>query len=383
MNFEYMKDFMQSLTDWIIPGNSIVVYKDNKKVFEYNTGYSDLENKVKMTGKEQMYIYSCSKLATVTAALQLYERGKFLLTDPVSEYLSEFSDMCLTNGDKAKNPITVQDLFTMTAGLSYDTETPAFQKARELTNGIMDTRAVIKCLAEEPLLFEPGSRWNYSLCHDVLAVLVEVVSGIRFSEYVKKNIFDALDMTNSYYHAPQNVIDKMAVQYIYETDITDIVQLQQTKNRNGIVKRTNGKNHLVFGEKYDSGGAGIITTVSDYALLAAALANQGLGINNNRILSPATVELLKTNQLNHEQLKSMNWQQLKGYGYGLGVRTMTNKAEGGSNGALGEFGWGGAAGATALIDTENKLAMFYAHHMLNPQEEYYQPRLRNVLYSCI
>lgn len=383
MNFEYMKDFMQSLTDWIIPGNSIVVYKDNKKVFEYSTGYSDLENKIEMTSEEQLYIYSCSKLATVTAALQLYERGKFLLTDSVSEYLSEFSDMRLKNGDKAKNPITVQDLFTMTAGLSYDTETPAFGKARELTNGKMNTRTVIRCLAEEPLLFESGSRWNYSLCHDVLAVLVEVVSGVRFSEYVKKNIFDALDMTNSYYHAPKNVTEKMAAQYIYETDITDIVKLQQTKNRNGTVKRTNGKNHLVFGEEYDSGGAGIITTVSDYALLTAALANQGLGINNNRILSPATVELLKTNQLNHEQLKSMNWQQLKGYGYGLGVRTMIDKAAGGSNGTLGEFGWGGAAGATALADTENKLAMFYAHHMLNPQEEYYQPRLRNILYSCI
>lgn len=91
--------------------------------------------------------------------------------------------MYVKDGDRikaAENPITIRDLFTMTAGLSYATNTPAFEKARKLTDGKMDTRTVIKCLAEEPLLFEPGARWNYSLCHDVLAVLAEVVSGMRF-----------------------------------------------------------------------------------------------------------------------------------------------------------------------------------------------------------
>ncbi len=386
MNFEFMKSFMDSLTDWIIPGNSIVVYKDKEKIFEYSSGYADVENKAKMTGREQLYIYSCSKIATVTAALQLYERGKFLLTDPLYEYLPEFKDMNIKidgTVEKAKKPILVRDLFTMTAGLSYDTETEAFQKACMLTNGHMDTRTVIKCLAEEPLMFEPGDRWNYSLCHDVLAVLTEVVSGTRFSEYVKRNIFDALDMKNSYYHPTSDMTEKMARQYIYETGGTsDIVELQRSKNRSGVVKKTEG-NHLVFGDRYDSGGAGIITTVNDYALLAAALANSGRGLNKNRILSRATVELMKTNHLSNEQRRMMSWPQLKGYGYGLGVRTMLNKAEGGSNGPAGEFGWGGAAGATVLMDTEHNLAMFYAHHMLNPQEEYYQPRLRNILYSCI
>ena len=178
MNFEYMKNFMDSLTEWIIPGNSVVIYKDGKKVFEYSSGYSDLEKKIKKTGEEQLYIYSCSKVATVTAALQLYEQGKFLLSDPLYEYLPEFKKMYVKDGDRikaAENPITIRDLFTMTAGLSYATNTPEFEKARQLTDGKMDTRTVIKCLAEEPLLFEPGARWNYSRCHDVLAVLAEVV----------------------------------------------------------------------------------------------------------------------------------------------------------------------------------------------------------------
>ena len=384
MNFEYMKNFMDSLTEWIIPGNSVVIYKDGKKVFEYSSGYSDLEKKIKKTGKEQLYIYSCSKVATVTAALQLYEQGKFLLSDPLYEYLPEFKKMYLKDGDRikaAENPITIRDLFTMTAGLSYATNTPALEKARKLTDGKMDTRTVIKCLAEEPLLFEPGARWNYSLCHDVLAVLAEVVSGMRFSEYMKKHIFEPLDMNNSYYHAPNDVI--ISPQYIYEIqDTKNIVELQQKEHTTGVVKRAYG-NELVFGENYDSGGAGIITTVDDYAKFAAALANSGTGLNNNRILSSATVKLMKTNQLNEAQRKTMNWRRLRGYGYGLGVRTLIDKAESGSNSSIGEIGWGGAAGATIIADTEEKVALFYAHHMLNPQEEYYQPRLRNVLYSCL
>ena len=384
MNFEYMKSFMDSLTEWIIPGNSVVIYKDGKKVFEYSSGYSDLEKKIKKTGEEQLYIYSCSKVATVTAALQLYEQGKFLLSDPLYEYLPEFKKMYVKDGDRikaAENPITIRDLFTMTAGLSYATNTPAFEKARKLTDGKMDTRTVIKCLAEEPLLFEPGARWNYSLCHDVLAVLAEVVSGMRFSEYMKKHIFEPLDMNNSYYHTPNDVI--ISPQYIYEIqDTKNIVELQQKEHTTGVVKRAYG-NELVFGENYDSGGAGIITTVDDYAKFAAALANSGTGLNNNRILSSATVKLMKTNQLNEAQRKTMNWRRLRGYGYGLGVRTLIDKAESGSNSSIGEIGWGGAAGATIIADTEEKVALFYAHHMLNPQEEYYQPRLRNVLYSCL
>lgn len=341
MNFEYMKNFMDSLTEWIIPGNSVVIYKDGKKVFEYSSGYSDLEKKIKKTGKEQLYIYSCSKVATVTAALQLYEQGKFLLSDPLYEYLPEFKKMYVKDGDRikaAENPITIRDLFTMTAGLSYATNTPAFEKARKLTDGKMDTRTVIKCLAEEPLLFEPGARWNYSLCHDVLAVLAEVVSGMRFSEYMKKNIFEPLDMNNSYYHTPNDVI--ISPQYIYEIqDTKNIVELQQKEHTTGVVKRAYG-NELVFGENYDSGGAGIITTVDDYAKFAAALANSGTGLNNNRILSSATVKLMKTNQLNEAQRKTMNWRRLRGYGYGLGVRTLIDKAESGSNSSIGEIGLG-------------------------------------------
>ncbi|MBQ4516608.1 MAG: beta-lactamase family protein, partial [Clostridia bacterium] len=138
MNFQYMKNFMDSLTDWIIPGNSIVVYKDGKEVFSYQSGYSDLENKVKMCGGELFNIYSCSKPATVTAALQLYEKGKFLLSDPLYDFIPEFRNMYVKteSGElvKAKSPITMRHLFTMTAGLTYDTTLPCYEKAQKATD---------------------------------------------------------------------------------------------------------------------------------------------------------------------------------------------------------------------------------------------------------
>lgn len=381
MNFQAVKDLMDRLTDWVIPGNTIIIYKDGAKVFEYSSGFSDIENNVEMQGDELLNFYSCSKPATVAAALQLYEKGMFLLTDPLCEYLPEFETMYVKNGDeikKADNKITIRDIFCMTAGLTYNLNSPSINKARALTNGKMDTRTVIKCLAEEPLIFEPGARWNYSLCHDILAVLIEVISGMRFSEYMKENIFKPLDMKTTCYHTDKPIAPQYACMSL---DTNDYVEMQKRGHSAGTVKREDG-NVFVFGEEYDSGGAGITTTVPDYVKFVAALANKGTGLNGNKILSPGTIELMKTNQLNKEQLKCFNWIQMTGYGYGLGVRTMIDRAASGSTGPIGEFGWGGAAGANMLADTENNLAVLYSHHMLNPQETYYQPRLRNVLYSC-
>ena len=167
-DFTDLKNFMDRLTSWIIPGNSMTVYYKNERVFSYSSGFSDVENKQRMQGDELLNIYSCSKVATVTAALQLYEKGFFLLDSPVSEFIPEFSEMTVRDESgairKSKNPVTMRHLFTMTAGLSYDLYSPEIQKVRTLTNGRMPTVEVAKGIAKEPLLFEPGEKWNYSLC---------------------------------------------------------------------------------------------------------------------------------------------------------------------------------------------------------------------------
>ncbi len=390
MNFDLMKEFMDRLTAWRIPGNSISICIDNREVFSYQSGYENFEKKIKMGSDKLFNIYSCSKVATVTAALQLYEKGLFLLDDPLYEFIPEYKEMNICDGNgnlrRAQNPITLRHLFTMTSGLTYNQKTPAYDKARKLTDGKMNTVTVAKCIAEDPLSFEPGECWQYSMSHDVLAAVVEVVSGKKFRDYVKDNIFTPLEMNESYYHS-DHVLDRVCEQYEYvNSDEVDTVKLQQAANSDadGILVNVGRKviSH-VLGSEYDSGGAGITTSISDYSKFLSALANGGVGRNGERIISPRTVELLHTNQLNESQSKYFDWQHLKGYGYGLGVRTMISPSESGSLGSIGEFGWGGAAGATAIVDPKLHLSVFYTHHMLNPQETYYQPRLRNVLYACL
>lgn len=389
MQFDKLKDFMDRLTEWKIPGNSISVCIGNEEVFSYQSGYSDVENKIPMSGNELFNIYSCSKVATVTAGLQLYERGYFLLDDPLYDFLPEYKQMYIKeeNGNltKAKNPITMRHLFTMTSGMDYNRENEAVEKARKITDGRMDTVTVARCLAERPLCFEPGSMWMYGMSHDVLAAVIEVISGKKFRDYVRENIFEPLDMYESFYHN-ESVRDKMAELYRYQNDSqTDLVALQFSDNskEDGILIHEKKEVVHIFGEEYDSGGAGITTSVSDYSKFVSALANRGVGKNGEQIISGNTIDLMRTNQLTYSQHKGFSWKQFAGYGYGLGVRTLIDKARGGSVGNVGEFGWGGAAGATVLVDPSVNLSMFYTHHMLNPQEEYYQPRLRNVLYACL
>ena len=389
MNFSNVKAFMDRLCDWLIPGNTIVIYKDNKKVFEYSSGYSDLESKTKMQGNEYFYLYSCSKVATVTAAMQLFEKGYFLMTTPLYDFIPEFRNMkCYDeNGNitETKKPITMHNLFTMSAGLLY-----SYPNSLELTKkqngGDVPTVEFAKNIAKgEVLSFTPGTRFQYSYCHDVLAAVIEVISGMRFSEYMRRNIFEPCGMYRTYYHLPENFDGKMATQYIYKVTETDIVKLQSTPiNEQGVMERADWGNSHILGSQYDSGGAGIVTTIDEYALLMNALCNDGYTLSGDRIISKASIDLMRTPQLTPEQSVTFNWDNLVGYSYGLGVRTMTDKAKGsGSLSSIGEFGWGGAAGASVYIDPSQRLAATYAHHMLNPQETYYQPRLRNCIYSAL
>ncbi|MBQ4159785.1 MAG: beta-lactamase family protein [Clostridia bacterium] len=392
MDFTYLKEFMDLMARERTPGCAAQIYVGGNRVFRYEAGYASLEDNTTLTGTEHFNIYSCSKITTCTAGAQLLERGKFLLTDPLYDYIPEFRHMAIKQPDgsltDAKKPITIGDLFSMTAGFTYDTSTPAFEKARQLTDGKMDTLTVIRCLAEEPLAFEPGEKWQYSLCHDVLAGLVEVVSGMKFRDYVDANIFEPLGMTRTVYHHTPAIVNNMAQQYRFVADGEDtanfnLVEAQKHGNATSGTFINVGKNrNHVFGPEYDSGGAGITTTVSDYIKVLAALANNGMGLTGERILSPNTVELMKTNRLTEQQRAYMTWKQLAGYGYGLGVRTFIDKTIGHTCN-IGEFGWGGAAGATAMMDTKENLAVFFVQHTLNPREEWYMPRLRNIVYTCL
>ncbi len=390
MDFTYLSRFMDHIAAVHSPGCAASVTVGGKEVFRKAAGASNLEQGIPMTGEELFFIYSCSKITTVVAALTLLEQGKIFLSDPLYAYIPEFRYMTVKTADgeiiPAENPITIFNLFTMTAGFDYDLQAACFQKAGNITGGQFDTVQTVKCLAEKPLCFEPGARWQYSVCHDVLAALVEVVSGMKFRDYVKKMIFDPLGMEQTYYHATPQRLPSIAEQYQFIADgksaDIDIVEAQKMgSSQKGHFLNVGKKNAHILGPEYDSGGAGIITGVGDYMKLLSTLANFGTGLNGNRILSPQTVELMRRDALNTRQKEDFSWKQLSGYSYGLGVRTMLDPIAGNALSPAGEFGWCGAAGATALIDPSNQMAMFFVQHELNPREDYYFPKLRNALYA--
>ena len=372
---------------------SLKFYLDlgGKEVFRYATGVRDLRTKEPLTGKEHFNIYSCSKPMTVVAALTLLEKGAFLLSDPLSDYIPEYKTMYIkdANGEmrKAQNPITVGNLFDMTAGFHYNIECPSIQKAYKETDGEMDTAQVVRRFAEEPLMYEPGTSWGYSFAHDVLAGLVSVLTDMPFSAYVKKTVLDPLEMGDTVYHLTPEIRENLATQYWfvpYEGEAeTDAVKGQMSLAEDGYFKEIGTEVPFVFGPKYDSGGAGIITTVEDYGKFAAALSLGGRGINGARILAPQTVELMHQNRLSDAQRSKLFQPHLAPYGYGLGVRTLMEPQKDGALSPIGEFGWGGAAGASLYADTKTETGIFFVQHTRNPREPWYQPRIRNVCYAAL
>lgn len=336
--FEKLKKFCDSFLDAGLPGFDLMVYKDGECILRYMNGYSDLENKEKIKGKERYNIYSCSKPITCTAAMQLWEKGLFSLDDKLSDYMPEFKEMTVKTEEgikKAENPILIKHLFEMTAGFSYDTNSPELKKAKEETDGRCPTREVMKYLAKEPLLFEPGESWKYSLCHDVLAALVEVISGEKFEEYVKKNIFDVCGMNDSTFLISESQRDELACQYKF------------TEGKPVNIGKMNG---FVLGAEYASGGAGAVSTVDDYMKFLEAL-------RTYKLLKPETLKLMTTDRMNDAQRKA--YASATGHGYGLGVR-----CERGDNDKVIDFGWGGAAGAYLSIDMKNNISIYLGSHLL-------------------
>lgn len=379
MDFSRLDAFLDRLTAWRMPGNDCIIIKDGKIVHRHQSGYADVERGIKMNGNETYNMWSCSKPLTCAAALTLVEKGDITLPEPVETYLPEFADVMVREVDedgneklvKPRRKITVRDLFSMSTGYSYDTSKANLDELKARTGGRCPTREVMRSFAKMPLNYHPGEVWQYGISHDILAALVEVVSGERFNSYVKRVIFDPLEMHDSTYSNPSaDLLDRMARQYTYDEGRDRLIP-----SDNSVV--------FVFGSEYDSGGAGLISTCADYAKFAAAMANGGVGMNGARILSRHSIDLMRADAMKGKKMLEFGWMHLHGYSYGLGVRTMVDISEGGSTGSVGEFGWAGAAGSYVSIDPDRNLAIVYTQHMLNSQEEYFTPRLRNIVNCCI
>lgn len=377
MNFTALTEYLDYLPTWRIPGVDCIVMQDHRVLYRHTAGFRDLEAREPVREDDLYDLYSCTKPVTCAAALSLFERGKFLMDDPLSDYLPEYAHMQVREKHEdgsvtlrdAAGKIRIRHLFTMTAGLNYDWGAPAIAALKQ-ENPAASTREVVRAIAASPLSFDPGDRWQYSLCHDVLAGLVEVIADMPFEDYVKKTIFDPLGMKDASFFRTPETSHRMAKLYRYN-------------DQTGCCDLTDGANDHRATSRHASGGAGLCISVADYALFADAMSCGGVGQNGARILSRACIDMMRCSPLTDAQLRSFNWPQHVGYKYAYGVRTMAYPAQGGALSPVGEFGWGGAAGAYVLMDPQNRLSMVYAQHLLNNQEPIVHSRLRNLLYAAM
>jgi CubicO group peptidase (beta-lactamase class C family) len=368
-----------------VPGTDISIYLKGKEVYRHQVGFADLETKTSVNSNTLYEIWSMTKIITCVAALRLYEQGLFLLTDPLHVYIPSFKNMMYRknqwNGTvdivPCTSPIRIADLFTMSSGLTYDfsDDLLSVRQTAKSTSLLEFTNA----LSKEPLYFEPGTRWHYGLSHDVLGALIETLTGKTLGDYFKSEIFQPLGMDNTFFDfcLPEEKIERLASVYIFDEDSKTHKKINQT-HPSGSWGFESGGGGLI-----PIGGGGLISSIDDYIKFANTLCNGGTSVNGHRLLGAATIELMCMNHLNKAMMHDYNYGHQIGYGYGLGVRTMMDRAAGGSNSTIGEFGWAGRLGTYVSMDPVSELAYIYAYHLMPSKEDYIAPRLRNIIYACL
>lgn len=378
MNFTLMEKLLDSMAMKYYPGIDMCVYKNHKEIFRYQAGYSDIESKTPVNPNAMYYLFSCTKPITSAAAMQLYEKGEFLMFDYLYNYLPEYKDIYVREKNQdgefvlvpPKRPIKIIDIFTMMAGYDYNLNRECFKLADKQTNGKNQTGEVIKALASEPLIFHPGEQFHYSLCHDILGRLIEVISGKTLGEYMRENIFEPCGMKNTGFKVTPEVKNNMPPMYLYKGV--------------GEFEKAELYNPYILGEnsEYESGGAGLVSCVEDYIKFADAMANGGVSVIGERILSPKTIDVIRQPYVPVEKFSHPS-KVAMGYTYGLGVRTFQYPQNGALLSNVGEFGWDGAADSYVLIDPKENIALFCAEHMKNGNHTDAPGRFTNMLYNII
>lgn len=375
MNFSKLDKFMDEMTLRGVPGCELAVSLNRDIIYRKSVGFADAAKTRPMSNNDIYWIFSCTKVITCVAAMRLVENGTISLDDPVSKYIPEFASLNILDKKSgiitpAKNTMTVQHLFTMTGGLNYQIDSPEIKDA--LANGRISTLDLVKQMAKMPLDFEPGSNYQYSLCHDVLAAVVEVASGMRYSEYLQKNIFDPLGMKDIGFRPNEAQKARFCDQYTYSNGTNTTVNNEL-------------RNRYALSPDYDSGGAGLFSTVDEYMKFITVLANGGKTTDGYSLLRPETIEMLGKNRLHDVALNTFVNGRHFGYGYGLCGRVHRDPVVSFSKSSVGEFGWDGAAGAFNMVDAKKHVAIYFGTNIFGFIYGYYylHPMIRNLVYEAL
>lgn len=369
-------------------GAAIAVYHKGEQVYRREYGDADKEKNIPMAKDSIFRCYSMTKPVTSVAVMTLVEKGLICLKDPVSMYLTGFQNqMVLTTKGlvPVEREVTLQHLMNMTAGVTYpDAGFPAGKAMQDMIDEYYrklyeedtptSTYDLANLIGQQPLAFQPGDGWCYSFCADVLGAVVEVVTGKTYGEYLKETIFDPLGMVDTGFYVPEEKQHRLCQNYQY---------MPETQTLEPCTWQHLGLSYFHMKKPaFESGGAGLVSTIDDYAKFAMMMVNKGT-YNGVRILSRKTVEWMTQSQLNEKQLACMDWEQLEGYGYANLMRVMTNVADAKQLGSNGEFGWDGWLGSYVCMDPVEDLVIVYVIQKCGGNGHRDVRILRNIIYSAL
>jgi len=369
-----------------IPGAVALVVKDGNVAYFKSFGFADVDSQTPMQNDHIFRIASMTKAVTSVAVMILYEQGHFQLNDPVAGYIPQFADMTVVSavdGDgnvsataPATKPIKIIDLLTHTSGISYPFIHSSVQKSY-VDAGIIDgvtarnitLASQMELLAQQPLLFESGSKMAYGLSTDLLGYLVEVISGQSLAQFFVEEIFAPLDMPDSYFYLPEDKANRLATLYAHVEDQGLIVS-QGTES--SII--LDDPEYPVAGARtYFSGGAGLSSTANDYARFLQMLLNEGT-LDGARILSRKSVELMRTARV--------DWDDDQRPDMSMGFEVIGDLGKKGELGSVGSYSWGGAFNTSYWIDpSEGLVGVFMSQ--VRPVDSDIRAKFSTLVYQAL
>ncbi len=362
-----------------LPGAVAMVVRGGKAVLHCAVGLQDPTAGQAMALDSLFRIYSMTKPIVSVAVMMLVERGQVLLGDPVAKYLPEFADVQLVSHirgharlDKPRTPPTVQDLLRHTAGLTYEIlGTEPIQRMyaeADLWTRKKTNREFSRVLAGLPLMFEPGTTFEYSRATDLLGSLIEVVSGQTLGAFLRENILDPLGMMDTHFDVKPEQHHRIAEPFATCPDTGAPVGLIDIRKPYPM----------------ESGGAGLVSTVGDYARFTQCLLNGGQ-LLGQRLLMPNTVRNMTADHLGgmeqHFTQRSGNM-LARGVGFGLGFSVKLQEGLDPLPGSAGLYGWGGIGGTTFFVDPAKDLFGILLTQAPN-QRDHYRPLFRTLVYAAL
>ncbi len=369
--------------DGLVAGQVALVLRNGRITYSAANGMRNKEAGIEMTEDTIFRIASQTKAIVSTGIMILHERGELDISHPLSRYIPEWENMQVAIDQEdggytlepARRPITIRQLLTHTAGMSYGGG-PA-QKAWEeagfqgwyFANKGEPILASIKRMGSLPLDEHPGERWIYGYNTDILGAVIEVASGTDLNSFLQEEIFEPLGMQDTHFYLPQEKADRLAVVYQPGQNGVEAIPVKDGMRSQGLYVEGSGPNISY------SGGAGLLSTAHDYARFLQMTLNGG-ELDGNRILSRKTIELMTTDHLSGKPFR-------EGQGFGLGFFVVTDLGARGSLGSEGEYGWGGAYHSTYWVDPEEELVVVYMTQLIPATGIDDYSKLRSGIYQAI